>query len=176
MGRGKPAAPALNMTDRQRRLLSEERRKRTTLEQYHNRISILLYGQEGKSNSWVSRQLGIGLKKVKGWRKRWESQYSTLLDYEKGVDGAGVSDAALLQAILGVVQDLPRSDAPVRITLAQKQQIVALACEKPDAHGVLMTDWTHEMLAKVAMARGIVDAISRRHLGGILKNEHLTTS
>jgi putative transposase len=75
-----------------------------------------------------------------------------------------------------VVQDLPRSGAPERITVAQKQQIVSIACEKPDTYGIEMTDWTHEMLVKVVMAQGIVDTISRRHLGGILKNERVTTA
>ncbi len=176
MGRGKPAAPALKMSARQRGLLEQESRKRTTLQQYHDRIMILLYAQEGKSNNWITRQMSISLIKVKGWRSRWESQYDTLLAYEKGMNGQGVSDGELLQAMLGLLQDLPRSGAPARITMAQKQQIVALACDKPDTYGVLMTDWTHEMLVKVAIAQGIVDTISRRHLGGILKKEHLTTS
>lgn len=175
MGRGKPPAPALKMTARQRRLLEEEGRKRTTLQQNHDRIMILLYAQEGKSNNWITRQMSISLVKVKGWRSRWESQYATLLAYEEGKNGQGVSDGELLRAMLGVVQDLPRSGTPARITMAQKQQIVALACDKPDTHGVQMTDWTHEMLAKVAISKGIVDTISARHLGGILKKKHLTT-
>ena len=169
MGRGKPPAPALLMTDRQRMILEKESRKRSTLRQYHDRISILLYGQEGKSNGWVARQLSIGLNTVKLWRSRWTAQYSTLLEYEKGQDGQGVSDSELLGAMLAVVGDLPRSGAPARITLAQKQQIIAVACEKPDTYGVQMTDWSHEMLVKVVVAQGIVDTISRRHLGGILK-------
>lgn len=175
MGRGKPPAPALHMSDRHVRLLEEEHRKRRTLKQYHTRISILLWGHEGKSNSWVGRQLGIDLNQVRYWRKRWEGQYETLLKFEEGVDGQGVSDSELLQKMLVSVGDLPRSGAPQRISMAQKQQIVAIACEKPESYGVMMTDWTHEMLAKVAMAQGIVDTISRRYVGEILKNEHLTT-
>lgn len=168
MGKGKPA-PALLMSVRQRHLLEAESRKRTTLQQYHQRILIVLYGQEGKSNSWVSGHLGISLNTVKSWRSRWVSQYSSLLDYEKGGQGEGVNDTELLGAMLAVLSDLPRSGVPARITLAQKQQIVALACEKPDTYGVQMTDWSHEMLVKVVIAQGIVDTISRRHLGGILK-------
>ncbi|MDX1910864.1 MAG: helix-turn-helix domain-containing protein [Saprospiraceae bacterium] len=175
MGRGQ-SAPALVMTDRQRRVLEQESRKRTTLRQYHDRISILLYSQEGKSISWVSSHLSISYNTVKSWRRRWAAQYSTLLEFEKGKDGQGVSDGELLDAMLGLVSDLDRSGAPARITLAQKQQIIALACDKPDTYGVQMTDWTHEMLAKVAMAQGIVDTISRRHLGGILKKKPLATS
>jgi len=175
MGRGKPPAAALLMSDRHVRLLRQEYRKRTTLKQYHTRISILLWGYEGKSNSWVGCQLGIDLNLVRCWRKRWQGQYEALLIFEKGFDGQGVSDAALLQTMLIAVQDLPRSGAPQRIKTAQKQQIVALACEKPESYGVMMTDWTHEMLAKVAMAQGIVETISRRHVGGILKKKRVAT-
>jgi len=73
MGRGKPAAPALPMTCRQRVLLEQESRKRTTLQQYHDRILILLHGSDGKSNSWVARDLGMGLNTVKTWRRHWQA-------------------------------------------------------------------------------------------------------
>jgi hypothetical protein len=163
------------MSERHVRLLRHEHSKRTTLKQYHTRISILLWGYEGKSNSWVGRELGVSLNLVRCWRKRWQGQYEGLQKFEKGIDGQGVSDAALLQRMLVAVQDLPRSGAPQRIGTAQKQQIVALACEKPESYGVMMTDWSHEMLAKVAMAQGIVKTISRRHVGGILKKKRVAT-
>ena len=174
MGRGKPA-PALLITDRQHRLLEQESRKRTTPWQYHDRILIVLYGKEGKSNIWVARCLSIALNTVKFWRRRWAAQYSALLDFEKGKDGQGVSDTELLSTMLAVLSDFPRSGAPARITLAQKQQIIAVACEKPDTYGVQMTDWSHEMLAKVVVAKGIVEKISRRHVGGILKKERVAS-
>ena len=56
-----------------------------------------------------------------------------------------------------------------RITLEQEEQIRALACTKPTEHGKQMTNWTHEMLTKVAKAKRIVDEISVRSVGYILK-------
>lgn len=170
MGRGKPPAPALPMTARQYRLLSQEASKRKTLRQYSVRIAVLLRGSEGESQSHVARELGIALNTVKSWRRRWASAYESLLVFEQGVDGQGVSDHTLLRELLKCVDDLPRSGAPVRITQAQKQQIVALACENPSDYGVEMTRWTCEMLAKVSVEQGIVERISARYLAEILKN------
>ena len=176
MGRGKPPAPALPMTDRQHRLLEREAAKRTTLRQYNERIPILLRGSEGQSNSQVARELGISLNTVKSWRRRWESDYESLLDFEKGANGNGVGDYELLQEMLKSLDDLPRSGAPKRITLAQEQQIVALACEKPTDYGVEMTNWTLEMLAKVAIARCIIETISPQYVGEILKKVQIATA
>jgi len=176
MGRGHIVSPVLVMTDRQRSILTQESRKRTTQRQYHDRIMILLYSQEGKSCNWIAAHLNIAYNTVKSWGRRWVADYSTLLNFEKGKDGQGVSDGELLESMLERVRDLPRSGAPARITLAQKEQIIAIACERPDTYGIQMTDWTHEMLVKVVISQGIVDTISRRHLGGILKNEPVTTS
>ncbi|TAG96581.1 MAG: helix-turn-helix domain-containing protein [Sphingobacteriales bacterium] len=74
------------------------------------------------------------------------------------------------------LDDLPRSGAPKRISLSQEQQIVALACEKPRDHGVEMTNWTHEMLARVAISKGILESISSRYVGEILKKKQVATS
>ena len=87
-----------------------------------------------------------------------------------------MSDYELLQEMLKSLNDLPRSGAPKRITLAQEQQIVALACEKPTDYGVEMTNWTLEMLAKEAIARCIIESISPRYVGEILKKVQVATT
>lgn len=56
-----------------------------------------------------------------------------------------------------VLSDYSRSGAPIRISLEEKQQLVALACKKPQDFGIPITPWNREMLAKVAMAEGIVE-------------------
>jgi hypothetical protein len=107
---------------------------------------------------------------------RWVSDFKSLVDFEKGANGQGVSDFELLQEMLKSLDDLPRSGAPKRITLAQEQQIVALACEKPTDYGVEMTNWTLEMLAKVAIARCIIETISPQYVGEILKKVQVATA
>jgi putative transposase len=163
------------MTDRQRNLLEQEAGKRTTLRQYSERIPILLRGSEGQSNGQVARDLSISLNTVKSWRRRWESDYASLCEFEKGLDGKPVCDHKLLQEMLERLKDLPRSGTPKRISLAQEQQIVALACRKPTDYGVEMTNWTLAMLAKVAIAQGILDSISPRYVAEILKKVQVAT-
>jgi transposase len=174
MGRGKPIAAALPMSERQRRLLEQESRKRSTTHQNYVRIPILLRGAQGQSNSQISRELAISYTTVLTWRTRWQLSYATLLEYEKGADGGGVSDQELLREMLAYLQDSPRSGTPKRITLAEEQQIVALACTKPADHGVIMTNWTHAMLAQMAVQKGLIAAISPRYVGVILKKKPLT--
>ena len=106
----------------------------------------------------------------------WETEFESLKAFELGESNEGVSDKALLERMLHIFKDIPRSGAPKRITLAQEQQIVALACEKPEDHGIMMTQWTREMLAHVAKTRGIVDNISPRYVSEILKKARTTSS
>ena len=174
--RGKPAAVAIPMSDRHCRLLETESRKRTTLRQYGERIPILLRARQGQSNGQIKRELGLSLNTVKIWRKRWRDSYATLLVFQQGADGQGVSDGALLEQMLACLRDLPRSGTPKIITLAQEQQIVALACRKPADFALPHSSWTHQLLAQVAIQEGLVPTISSRYIGTILKKTPPPTS
>jgi transposase len=176
MARGVPPAAAIPMTERQYRLLDKESRKGSVEQQIHIRTQILLRGSEGQSNSQVARDLGKSLNTIKAWRRRWQIHFAELLEYEKGIGNRGVSDSELLQRMLSLLRDLPRPGTPKRITLEQEQQIVALACKKPKEYGIEMTGWTHEMLAKVAISEGVLQTISPRYVGVILKKNQATTS
>jgi len=175
MSRGKPAAP-IEMTARQYRLLEEHSRKQTISYRQRIRLQILLKASQGINNSQVSRDLGISLNKVKQWRRRWSAVYESLCSYELGAKGEGISDYKLLQHMLEQLKDIPRSGSPKRITLAQEQQIIALACEKPEDHGIVMTQWNREMLAHVAKAKGIVETISPRYVSEILKKKRTAST
>jgi transposase len=164
------------MKERYYRLLLEESRKHSTSQQIRRRIEVLLLASEGHSNSEVSKRTGYTFKTVKARRDRWLADYDALLAYELGKDGKGVGDLELRRYLLSLLRDKARSGAPKVITPAQEQQIVALACDKPRKHGVEMTDWTHEMLALTAIAKGIVPTISSSQVGRILKNQPSSTS
>jgi len=176
MARGLPPVPPLKMTARQYRLLDSKSNKHKTGNQYVKRIKILLRGSKGQSNWSISRELGISVKTVKFWRDRWDLAYEKLLIYEQGKSGEGVSDKELLEAMMNVLKDKPRSGKPPVFTLSQKKQIVALACRKPSEYGLPQTRWTHKMLAHVAQTEKIVESISPRHVGGILKKSGGTSA
>jgi len=163
------ALPPLEMTERHYTLLERHTRKRNTGNHEVKRIKILLKASTGQSNYSISKELSIRVETVRTWRARWAACYEQLSIFEKGKSGEGVSDLELLKRMLAILTDHPRSGKPPRITLSQKQQIVAMACRKPSEYGLPMTRWTHETLAQVAKAEKIVKSISPRYVGEILK-------
>jgi putative transposase len=178
MGRGQ-GAPAIVIKDRIYKLLLEESQKRTIKSHHYIRTRIILRSSVqggGHAISKVERDLGISNNTVKVWRSRWISSYNEILIYEKGINDQVVSDSALISKILSCLEDAPRSGAPKTFTMAQTQQIVALACQKPEEHGIEMTTWTHEMLAHVAISKGIVKSISSRYVGELLKKKSTSTA
>ena len=171
---GRPSTSVL-LSERQHRLLSQYQSKRSISVQERSRLTILLGAAAGKNNQRLSQESGLTYKLVGVWRRRWANQYPALCQFEQGSGGEGVSDRDLLKYMLGMLRDLPRSGHPIRITLAQKQQIVALACRKPEDFGIPVTQWNREMLAHLAIAQGIVDRISPRYISRILKNHPAST-
>ncbi|HHC80940.1 MAG TPA: hypothetical protein ENK46_13735 [Flavobacteriia bacterium] len=176
MGRGSLPAAAIPMNSRQYEILEKERNRRNISRQNYTRISILLSASQGKSNKQIAREEDISLNTVKSWRRRWKEAYEQLQIFEEGMEGKGVGDNELLQKMLEIISDRPRSGAPSRITDAQKQQIVAIACEKPQDYGFMMTDWTLKTLAMAAIKKKVVDSISPGYVGKLLKNKPTSTT
>jgi len=56
-----------------------------------------------------------------------------------------------------------------KITAEQRCQIAALACEAPVKSGRPISQWTEREIADEVKARGIVEQISPRHAGRLLK-------
>lgn len=176
MGRGQAPAPPIPMTPLQKEVLQDIWRRHTTSQQLAKRIKILLMANQGHSNSHIKREVDVSLNTVKSWRRRWASAYDGLVSYESYLENQEVSPLDFRKRLISTLKDLPRSGAPKIITLAQEKQIIALACDRPADYQVEMTNWTHEMLAKVAIAKGIVASISSRQVGRILKNQPSPTS
>jgi putative transposase len=91
------------------------------------------------------------------------------------LESEGIDDKALMEWVESILTDQERSGAPATFTIEQVVQIVALACEEPQASGLPITDWTPRELATVAMKRGIVESISPRSVERFLKRGSLTT-
>jgi len=176
MGKRGKAIAALPMTDQQEKMLNQVLRAHGTAQQMAKRIKILLLAHQGKGHTEICSQTGVSYKTVLSWRGRWQSAYEELSSYESEMADNQISDKDLSKYLRHLLTDLPRSGAPKVFSLEQRQQLVALACDKPSTHGIPISDWTHEMLAKTAMAKGIVESISASHLGKILKKQSLTPS
>ncbi len=172
MSRGKPPAAAIEMHERIYDLLYQESCKRTIQSHHRERINIILMASHiggGHANGHIERTLSLAYNTVKTWRNRWSIRYPSILTFEKGQDGTGVSDTILLNHILSHLEDEPRPGAPKIFTTAQVQQISAIACQKPSEHGFELTNWSHGRIAQAAIAKGIVETISPRYVGILLK-------
>ena len=176
MHRGKPA-PKVRLSPRQEQLLTTYRNKRNSCPvQYRRRIDIILNAARALNNSEISKLVQVRRHTVANWRNCWVAEYEGLCAFESGEDGQGVKDHELLQKMLEILTDQARCGTPKRISMAQENQIVAMACRKPEDFGVPMTQWNREMLAKVAIAQGIVQSISPRYISEILKKKRTPTA
>jgi len=156
-------------------ILKQMSNKRNISSSLKERIKIVLLGIEGRSNYSCAKELGCSKQKIARWRERWESKIDQLLSLEKeNKQGESATDKELKDQIVLILSDNPRSGTPKRISLAEEQSLIALACEDPEKHGIPMTHWTHEMLAHVAKAEGLISEISKRHVGNILKKTKLS--
>ena len=115
---------------------------------------IVLAAAEGKNNSEIARELKITLDMVRLWRGRW-----------RDLQPIALADLSVAERLA----DLPRPGAPARITAEQRCQIEALACEQPEDSERPISHWTGREIADEIIKRGIVEQISARHAGRLLK-------
>jgi putative transposase len=118
------------------------------------RARIVLAAGQGQSNAQIGQALGVTQDTVRLWRNRWHKLASMPL-----------SELSAAERLA----DLPRPGAPAEISAAQRCQIEALACEKPEGSDRPISHWTSREIADEIIKRGIVARISARHAGRLLK-------
>jgi putative transposase len=128
------------------------------------RSEIILKGSNGDSNNQISKDMGIGRKKVIRWRDRYTNASEMLLKVELE------EPRKLKQLITNILSDEQRAGAPNEFTDAQKASIIALACMDPEELGLPFSHWTSSLLQVEAIKRGIVDSISTTHINRFLKS------
>jgi transposase len=126
----------------------------STGQQLALRARIVLLAGDGWNNLQIARELGVDDETPGHWRRRW-------LQF-RDVPLAELSVAKRLA-------DAPKPGAPAKFTPEQVCQIMALACEKPADSDRPISQWSHRELADEIMQRGIVESISPRHAGRLLK-------
>ena len=75
----------------------------------------------------------------------------------------------LREKVREVLSDLPRSGAPAAFEPEEVCQVIALACKKPDDVGLPVSHWSASDLTKAVLQEKIVEPISVRTVGRILK-------
>jgi len=151
-----PKPPAVPLSEAERRTLYPLIRAHKTPQHLSFRAQVILLLAEGLSAPDVARRLGTTRTTVRRWRRHWLARH-----------GAPIPER---------LHDAPRPGAPATFSAEQWCQIIALACEPPDASGRPISHWTPRELADEARQRGIVATISARHIGRFLKSGRTPTS
>ena len=168
MGRSVSIPSGLKISAMQYAVLEKISTRHLTGQQISKRAKILLLASKKTPHCVIHRELKVSINTVKSWRRRWEKIEAELFELE--------TEKEIESALLLFLKDRPRPGQPRKFTEVQRNQIVALACDKPTNHGLEMTDWTFEMLSLTAQAKGIVEKISKSQVRQILKKSALTTS
>ena len=149
-----PKPPAINLSDAERQALEKLIKAHSTEQQLVPRARIVLVASQGLNNAQIARELQITTDTARLWRDRW------LL-----LQPIPLADLSVEERL----QDRYRSGKPSQITADQMCQIVALACEKPEASERPISQWTDREIADEIMRRGILEHISPRHAARLLK-------
>jgi transposase len=97
-------------------------------------ILVLAHRHPEWQNATIARQVGGHVNTVKQWRQRWQ--------------------------MTAALHDAPRGGTRRTFTALQRAQVVALACSAPRQYGKPWPRWSGAKLAQVAVAQGMVAAIS----------------
>ena len=142
------------LSEKEQAELEQTTKRHRSEQQQVLRARIVLAAAQGHSNAQIGRDLAINADTVRLWRDRWVGL--------QGIDLATLSVAERLQ-------DAPRPGTPPKITVEQRCQIAAVACEAPSKAGRPISQWTGREIADELKARGIVAEISPRHASYLLK-------
>jgi putative transposase len=167
-----PKATPIILSDRQQLLLKQIVRRTTNPHRFVRRAQLILAVASGASNTQISLQLQLDRGQVRLWRHRWLGAATQLAEAE----AAGVSDTQLRERITSILCDRSGRGTPNFFSTEQVVQIVALACERPQASEHPVSHWTPSALANEAVKRNIVEKISPRSVGRFLKRSNSTAS
>jgi len=133
------------------------------------RAHLILEAAQGTSNTKIAQRWQVDYETVRRWRDRWHAAESRL----QVIEATG-KPKLLSQAIEVLLTDEQRPGAPATFTFEQCMQIMALACEQPEAADRPVSSWTPRELADEAVKRGVVTKISPRTVERFLKGERFT--
>ena len=158
-------AERITLTERQEVTLKKIASTRTGEHRYQQRATIILRAAREEPNKLISTEMDINREFVRRWRQRWTQNKEILSKLE-----AEEENKIYLEGILKVLSDFPRSGHPTKFTAEQVCQIVAVACEKPQDSGHMLSHWGTKQLAMEVKKRGIVENISKTQVGRFLKS------
>jgi putative transposase len=150
-----PKPPSIILAPVELQALEALLRQHSSPQQLVLRARIVLACAQELNNAQVARELGVSIDAARLWRRRWLETAPA--------DPEGAPDVAAR------LHDGPRPGAPGRFTAEQFCQLIAMGCEIPAGSDRPISHWTPREIADEAQKRGIVDHISPRHVGRLLK-------
>lgn len=151
-----PTAPKIVLCEQERQDLLMLIRAHKTPQHLSFRAQIILRLAAGHDTSEVAKHFETTRLTVRRWRQHWlERPHASTKER---------------------LQDAPRPGTPGTFSAEQWCQIMALACEPPEASGRPISQWTPRELADEAIKRGMVATISERHVGRFLKSGRAQTA
>jgi putative transposase len=160
-----PKATPIEASERSQQILGTIVRRQTAPLWLVTRAKIIVKALEGKSNTVIAQELGGDRLTVRLWRERWHEHAERRAALEEETDNEKELEAFIIDSL----RDAYRSGTPPTFSAEQVVQIVALACEDPQASGYPVSHWTPKEVAAEAIKRGIVESISERQVGRFLK-------
>jgi putative transposase len=162
---GKKEAIEIELSESQRRILTEYAKSSHKALHLKIRSEIILRAADGSSNAAIEREMGINpnSNKVRRWRDRYGNSQEHLSMIERE------SPHKLRSTIIELLSDEERSGAPPRFRDEQIASIIAMACDSPEKFNLPVSHWTPALLRLKAIEVGIVNEISVRHVGRFLK-------
>ena len=159
----------LTLTAKQRELVSQVAHASTSAQSTALRARIILEAAETGNKSWIASTYAVGRDTVRRWCQRWQACRAELDEQENAYQAGTLSQTNYRREIETLLGDAERPGAPATFTEEQKRQIIAMASRKPEDEGIPVTHWSHELLAKTVVDKGIVKTISPAHIGRFLK-------
>jgi len=160
-----PQCTPIEASERTKQILEAILRRRTAPIWLVTRVKIIARAVEGWTNTAIAEELGLDRITVRLWRNRWHEAAKRREALEEAPDNEQELEAFIIDSL----RDAYRSGTPPKFSAEQVVQIVALACEDPQASGYPVSHWTPKEVAVEVIKRGIVESISERQVGRFLK-------
>ena len=151
-----PSQPlTITLSDTDQQDLEKLAFRPSTPQQIAQRAQIVLKAAIGQNNAEIARTLDISIKMVRQWRRRW------------------VETTDLSKTVMERLLDSLRPGAPLKFTLEQQVECMAMACRDPMEYGRPISHWSAHELADELIKQGVVEHISPRQVGRWLAEAEL---
>ncbi|MDJ0773462.1 MAG: helix-turn-helix domain-containing protein [Mastigocoleus sp. MO_167.B18] len=145
----------ITLIDTEKQILEKLGNRPSTPQQIAQRARIVLKAAEGKNNAEIARLLDISIKMARQWRRCW------------------VERSEQSMTVIERLQDSKRSGAPLKFTLEQQVECMAIACRDPVEYNRPISHWSAHELADELIKQGVLDHISPRQVGRWLAEAEL---